>query len=83
MAIPIEKRMSYWRPLAGRAFDPRLAAGHVDVLRAALRDAIHQIEEDQHRYARLETKSRWPLNAWRDPTGSSATRRMLAGNLED
>jgi hypothetical protein len=71
MTIPIEKRMAYWRSLAGRAFAPRLPAGHIDELRAALRDAIHQIEEDQHRYARLETKSRWPLNVW-DPTRSSA-----------
>lgn len=57
MTITIEKRMSYWRSLAGRAFDSRLAAGHIDELRAALRDAIHQIEEDRHRYAHLETKS--------------------------
>ncbi len=46
--------MDYWRSLLGkdRSGDPRLAPGHLEEIRVALRDAIHELEDVALRMAR-------------------------------
>lgn len=60
MAIPLETRMTYWRSLL-----VRVVPSHVDEVRIALRDALHEIEDlrsqverERQRYAWLEANSR-------------------------
>ncbi len=43
--LPLGVRITYWRSLLrARSTDPRLLPGLNDELRAALRDALHEIE---------------------------------------
>lgn len=44
-ALPVDIHLAYWRSLLrARSTDPRLLPGLNDELRAALRDALHEIE---------------------------------------
>ncbi len=45
--LPLRERIRYWRGLLRKEplSDPRLVSGHLEEIRVALRDAIHELEE--------------------------------------
>ena len=49
--LPLSERMAYWRSLArqGPIPDPRLYPGFLEELRAALRDALEEIQKEGER----------------------------------
>lgn len=52
-SLPLSVRLRYWRSLldSNMIKIPHLLPGHADELRAALRDAIHELEKNDDKSA--------------------------------
>jgi hypothetical protein len=48
-----EQQMAYWLTLQKQCFNPQLAEHQFVELRAALHDALHELQDTRHKIARL------------------------------